>query len=65
MSKRCEEGDHLLTMAEIEPLTVEDIMNCPLLKFIHSVTNDRGHAGTRKSHCELGTSFVPKCQVGR
>ena len=48
MARRREEGDRMLNVSELDLPTVEDIMNCPLSKFIHFAANDCGYTGTSK-----------------
>ena len=52
------EGDRLLNQQEltdINGLTVEDIMDCPLSKYVHFTANDMGYTGSR---LELVTNLI-------
>jgi hypothetical protein len=52
------EGDKLLHKPELTDITgctVEDIMNCPLSKYVHFTANDMGYTGSR---LELVTNLI-------
>ena len=53
-----EKGDMLLMKSDFDDtmgVTVQDIMDCPLSKFIHFAANDCGYAGSR---LELVTNWI-------